>query len=123
MILAVSRNPLISTTQHVWVVIGRSWDQVGTKLGPSRSEFTGVVAGEVTGEVRRLLAVMSGEMRRREIQEALGLKHEDHFRDAYLLPAMALGAVEMTQPDKPRSSKQRHRLTEQGEALRDGGGE
>jgi ATP-dependent DNA helicase RecG len=59
-------------------------------------------------------------MRRREIQEALGLKHEDHFREAYLLPALALGAVEMTQPDKPRSSKQRYRLTEHGKALRNG---
>jgi hypothetical protein len=46
-ILAVSRNPLISTTQHVWVVLGRSWDQAGTKLGPSRSDVTGVVAVEV----------------------------------------------------------------------------
>ena len=53
MILAVSRNPVISTTRHVRVVLGRSWDQVGTKLGPSRSDVTGVVAGEVTGEVRR----------------------------------------------------------------------
>lgn len=53
MILAVSRNPVISTTRHVWVVLGRPWDQVGTKLGPSRGDTTGVVAGEVTGEVRR----------------------------------------------------------------------
>lgn len=57
MILAVSRDPLISTTRHICVVLGRSWDQVGTKLEPSRSEFTGVVAGEVTGEV-------TGEVRR-----------------------------------------------------------
>lgn|GEM_PF-4915353 len=57
MILAVSRNPLISTTQHVWGGLGRSWDQVGTKLGPSRADTTGVVAGEVTGEV-------TGEVRR-----------------------------------------------------------
>lgn len=49
MILAVSRNPLISITRHVWVVLGRSRDQVGTKLGLSRGDTT----GEVTGEVRR----------------------------------------------------------------------
>jgi ATP-dependent DNA helicase RecG len=58
-------------------------------------------------------------MKRREIQQALGLKHEEHFRDAYLLPALALRVVEMTQPDKPRSSKQRYRLTERGQALHD----
>ena len=61
---------------------------------------------------------MSGEMKRSEIQQALGLKHEDHFRDAYLLPALALGVVEMTQPDKPRSSRQRYRLTPKGMAER-----
>lgn len=42
---------------------------------------------------------------------------------AYVLPALALGVLEMTHPDKPGSSKQRYRLTEQGKALRDGGGE
>ena len=46
---------------------------------------TGEVTGEVAGEVRRLLAVMAGEMKRAEIQQALGLRHEDHFRDAYLV--------------------------------------
>ena len=71
------------------------------------------VTGEVTGEVR-LLAVISGEMNRRQIQEALGLKHEDHFRKTYLLPALQAGLIEMTIPDKPRSSKQRYRLTTAG---------
>ena len=49
---------------------------------------------------------MSDEMTRQRLQEALGLKHEDHFRKAYL--------IEMTIPDKPRSSKQRYRLTSAG---------
>lgn len=76
--------------------------------------MTEQVTGEVTGEVRRLLAVMTGDMKRADIQKALGLKHEDHFRDAYLLPALAAGVIEMTQPDKPRSSKQRYRCTSLG---------
>ena len=71
------------------------------------------VAGEVAGEVR-LLQVMSGEMTRQRLQEALGLKHEDHFRKAYLIPALRSGLIEMTIPDKPRSSKQRYRLTAAG---------
>ena len=71
------------------------------------------VAGEVAGEVR-LLRVMSGEMTRQRLQEALGLKHEDHFREAYLTPALRAGLIEMTIPDKPRSSKQRYRLTPAG---------
>ena len=73
------------------------------------------VAGEVAGEVR-LLQVMSGEMTRQRLQEALGLKHEDHFRKAYLIPALRSGLIEMTIPDKPRSSKQRYRLTAAGSA-------
>ena len=67
----------------------------------------------VAGEVR-LLQVMSGEMTRQRLQEALGLKHEDHFRKAYLIPALRSGLIEMTIPDKPRSSKQRYRLTAAG---------
>lgn len=60
---------------------------------------------------------MAGEMKRVDIQQALSLKHEDYFRDAYLIPALAAKVIEMTQPDKPRSSKQRYRLTEKGRAL------
>ena len=71
------------------------------------------VTGEVTGEVR-LLPEKSGEMTRQRLQEALGLKHEDHFREAYLTPALRSGLIEMTIPDKPRSSKQRYRLTAAG---------
>jgi ATP-dependent DNA helicase RecG len=71
----------------------------------------GEVTGEVTGEVERLLRAVAGEMTRQQIQTALGLKSEDHFRKAYLLPALASGLLEMTLPDKPRSSKQRYRLT------------
>ena len=71
------------------------------------------VAGEATGEVR-LLRVMSGAMTRQRLQEALGLKHEDHFRKAYLIPALRASLIEMTIPDKPRSSKQRYRLTASG---------
>ena len=57
-------------------------------------------------------------MKRAELQQALGLKHEDHFRTAYLLPALAAGLVAMTLPDKPTSSRQQYRLTGKGQALR-----
>ncbi len=62
---------------------------------------------------------MRGEMKRIEIQEALGLSDEDSFRKVYLLPALDAGVMEMTIPDKPRSSKQRYRLTALGSALRE----
>ena len=88
--------------------------------GEVAGEVAGEVTGEVTGEVAKLLGVMTGELSRQEIQRALGLKHEDHFREAYLKPALALGLVEMTRPDKPKSRLQRYRLTETGRRLKSG---
>jgi ATP-dependent DNA helicase RecG len=75
---------------------------------------TPLVTGEVTGEVRRLVLAMEGEMKRTEMQGALGLKHEDHFREAYLIPALRAGLIEMTIPDKPNSRLQKYRLTAAG---------
>lgn len=43
----------------------------------------------------------------------MGLKDDDHFREAYLLPALAAGLVEMTIPDKPNSRNQRYRVCRQ----------
>jgi ATP-dependent DNA helicase RecG len=76
-------------------------------------EVAGEVTGEVTGEVA-LLTALKGELDRRALQAALGLKHEEHFRKAYLLPALQAGLIEMTLPGKPRSSKQRYRITPRG---------
>jgi ATP-dependent DNA helicase RecG len=62
--------------------------------------------------------VLEGEMKRTEIQAVLELKHEDHFRDNYLTPALEAGLVEMTLPDRPKSSRQKYRLTAKGLALK-----
>ena len=82
------------------------------------------VAPEVTPEVR-LLPFVTGEMTRQQLKEALGLKDDEHFRKAYLLPALEAGLIEMTIPDKPRSSKQKYRLTDKGRQVmaRHGGGQ
>ena len=82
---------------------------VGTKSELSRDQVT----REVTTEVR-LLKVLSGEMTRQQLQVALKLKNDEHFRKAYLVPALKAGLIEMTIPDKPKSSKQKYRLTEKG---------
>lgn len=82
-------------------------------------QATGEVDGEVTGEVLRLLRVLDGEMKRSELQEQLSLKHEDYFREKYLVPALDAGLIEMTLPDKPRSSKQKYRLTQLGKEFLD----
>ncbi len=77
------------------------------------STSTPEVTQEDTPEVR-LLSVLTGEMPRQQLKEALGLKDDEHFRKAYLLPALEAGLIEMTIPDKPRSSKQKYRLTDKG---------
>lgn len=42
------------------------------------------------------------------LMEKLALRSKDSFRTHYLRPAMALGFVEMTVPDKPRSRNQQY---------------
>jgi ATP-dependent DNA helicase RecG len=73
---------------------------------------------EVTMEVKRLLNAITGDHSRNEPQEMLGLKNADHFRKAYLLPAIKAGCLEMTRPDKLKSRLQKYRLTDIGQAVR-----
>ena len=75
---------------------------------------------EVTPEVMKMLGCMSGEMTRGEIMQRLGLKDEKHFREQYQQTGIRLGIIEMTIPDKPRSSKQKYRITEKGKKMLQG---
>jgi hypothetical protein len=84
---------------------------------PASQAITPQVTPQVTGEVRRLLAAIQGEMKRAEIQAALGFSDRKHFRDAYLHPAQANGFIEMTIPDAPNSRQQGYRLTAMGKAF------
>ena len=86
---------------------------------PVTGVVTPEVTTEVTPEVARLLEAVQGEITRSEIQAALGLKDEKHFRYAYLRPALDGALIEMTIPDKPRSPLQKYRLRAQGGALQD----
>ena len=70
-------------------------------------EVTGEVTGEVGERVARLLVHCEEPCSRKELQQAIGIRHEDHFRAAYLLPALEARLLERTIPDKPQSSKQR----------------
>ena len=94
---------------------GEVTGEVGLRETPQGA--SPATTGEVTGEVAavlRLLQEVAGDVTRQHLQEALGLKHEDHFRLAYLQPALRAGLIAMTIPDKPRSSRQRYRLTPAG---------
>ena len=105
----------------------------------SKARLTGQVTGQVTGEVTPqvprkyrastaqvtaqvkavLQAASQGVKSREELQVSSGIKHREHFRKAYLGTLLKNGWIEMTIPNKPRSSKQRYRITPLGiEALR-----
>jgi hypothetical protein len=83
-----------------------------------RGTPTAQVTAQVTAPVLALVQQLDGELTRSELQEAVGLTHREHFRKAYLLPAVEAGLIEMTQPDKPNSRSQRYRLTRAGKELR-----
>ena len=69
----------------------------------------------VTPQVKTLLKVLGqGAMNRKELMEKIGLKDVKYFTQYYLQPALLVGVVEMTIPDKPKSKNQSYRLTEKG---------
>ena len=76
------------------------------------------VTEQVTEQVKELVKILDREMDRQEIQNKLGLSHRENFRSNYLKPALDLGFVEMTIPDKPNSSLQKYRLTILGKQLK-----
>jgi len=72
------------------------------------------VTPQVTPQVEALLSALKGEMSRTELMEALGLSDRKSFRQRYLLPALQIGLIEMTIPDKPNSRLQKYRLVLKG---------
>lgn len=63
----------------------------------------------VNQNVRELLdAMMDIPMTSREIMVRLGIKSKETFRNSYLNPAMEIGLVKMTIPDKPTSKNQKY---------------
>jgi ATP-dependent DNA helicase RecG len=92
--------------------IQRLWRPTTLQVTP---EVTPEAALEVIPEFR-LVQALQGDMSRQELQWALGLRDEKHFRTAYLRAALTLGLIERTIPESPRSGSQQYRLTPIGEA-------
>lgn len=62
--------------------------------------------------VIKLLDILSeNTMSAKELMDELGLSHRPTFRNNYLNPALELGVIERTIPDKPNSRNQRYRKT------------
>lgn len=70
---------------------------------------------QVTEQVEVLIKLMNGqEYSGIEMMELVRIKHRPTFLYNYLQPAIELGLVELTIPDKPNSSKQKYKLTPKG---------
>ncbi len=85
--------------------------------GETTPQVTHHDALHVTRQVKLLLKVMVGEMTRAELMKDLKLKDRVNFYKKYLQPALTLNLIEMTIPGKPRSSKQKYRITEKGKEV------
>ena len=73
-----------------------------------------------TDQVKLLMQVLRHRtLSASELMEFLTLRHRPNLRDNYLHPALNLGLVEMTMPEKPTSRLQRYRLTNKGKKLLD----
>lgn len=78
------------------------------------------VIEHVTEHVKKVVVAVNGEMTREQLQEIIGISHREHFRSKYLNPAIEDGFVELTIPDKPKSTNQKYRLTKKGISLKQG---
>jgi ATP-dependent DNA helicase RecG len=78
--------------------------QTGTKLGLSQDQVV----------VLRKCLENKGIS---DLMNAVGRKNRTKFRDQVLSPLMTEGLVEMTLPGKPRSPKQKYRLTDRGHII------
>ncbi len=70
-----------------------------------------------TPQVLATIHACKGEKTRGDLQSALSLRDREHFRREYLNPALDAGLLELTIPDKPRSPRQKYRLTNRGRAI------
>lgn len=71
---------------------------------------------EVIPEIPLKLGLISGEMSRFEIVQALELSDENPFREHYQRVAITAGLIETTYLDTPQSLCQKYRITKRGKA-------
>ncbi len=68
------------------------------------------VSEQVSEQVKRIIVALGQEtLTGNDLMARVGIKHRPTFRKNYLLPAIELGYIEMTIPEKPNSSKQMYR--------------
>jgi len=73
----------------------------------------------VSDQVKRLLHWLNNKEPQKQsvIMEGLTLKHRPTFKKNYLSPALDADYIEMTEPDSPKSPKQKYYLTQLGKNI------
>lgn len=93
-------HPEIEQIQKAGTKLGLSWDQVGTKFKLEQEEI-------------QLLTYCQEPKTIKELMDFMGWKNRTKFRGKYINPLINNGLLEMTMPEKPRSSKQKYRISKQ----------
>jgi Filamentation induced by cAMP protein Fic-like, C-terminal domain/Domain of unknown function (DUF4062) len=108
------KEPVFSLEEGFKVIVWRIQKVIDQDI----SQATDQATDQAEDLIKRLVIVLDKESGRGEIMNLLDLRHGQNFRENYLFPALKLGYIKMTLPDKPTSPKQRYRLTEKGKALK-----
>ena len=95
-------------------ILGQLYDQVWRK-----TRMKDNVHILVSNTIDIFMAIRSKELSANEINSIINFGSIKEFKRKILNPLISLGYIEMTLPDKPRSSKQSYRLTEVGRGLFD----
>lgn len=92
-------------------------EKKGVTLTFFTSQVTPQVTPQGTPQVEKLLAALKGAMSRGDLMAAVGIKDREHFRQAFLQPALENKLIARTE-GAVNSSLQRYRLTPLGQAAR-----
>lgn len=95
-------------------ILGQLYDQVWRK---TRMKDNVHILVSTTIDI--FMAIRSKELSANEINSIINFGSIKDFKRKILSPLISFGYIEMTLPDKPRSSKQSYRLTEVGRRLFD----
>ena len=95
-------------------ILGQVYDQVWRK-----TRMKDNVHFLVSNTIDIFMAIRSKELSANEINSIINFGSIKDFKRKILNPLISFGYIEMTLPDKPRSSKQSYRLTEVGRGLFD----
>jgi len=83
------------------------------------SDQSDQVIVQVSDQVKSLLSWLNNKEPQKLaiIMEALALKHRPTFKNNYIAPALEAGLIAMTEPDSPRSPRQKYYITKVGNNL------